>query len=152
MQNDSVSSAAPAQKRIAVDFDGTLCDEDYPCIGQPKQGAKPMLALLRRFGFEIVIWSCRTSLWDHERYGHDPALPVMERPTVKAMRDWLEENGIEYDQIDDGSRGKPAALAYVDNAGIRFDSNWPEIALFLLSQQIGAKARELPEFEELAAA
>jgi hypothetical protein len=45
---------------IAVDFDGTLCEDEYPGIGAPNV---PLLALLKDEainGAKIILWTCRT--------------------------------------------------------------------------------------------
>lgn len=113
---------------ICVDFDGTLCDIAFPDIGAPKAGGKEALALFRRLGYRVVIWTCRTCHFHYEIFGGDPAQPTLERTKVKAMIAWLDLHGFEYDEIDDGSRGKPFAEFYIDDKGIRFDNNWAMIA------------------------
>jgi len=123
-----------APKRIAVDFDGTLCDMAFPEIGAPKVGAVEAMKVLRALGFKIIIWSCRCCHWDYDVYGGDPKQPVMERDKVQDMIAWLEAHGIEYDEIDDGSRGKPSADYYIDDKGIRFEDNWMNIAAFIMSR------------------
>jgi hypothetical protein len=117
-------------RRIALDFDGTVCDHDFPRIGAPKAGVKDAIERLKALGFYILIWSCRTSGWDYSIFGGDPAQHTLERPHVKAMAEWLKDNGIPYDEIDDGSRGKPLAEIYVDDKAWRFDhtTNWFTIA------------------------
>ena len=102
--------AAPSvPKRIAVDFDGTLCDMVFPEIGAIKKDAREALTLFKTLGFKIIIWSCRTCHWDYDIYGGDRNQPTLERDRVKAMAEWLDANGIPYDEIDDGSKGKPGA-------------------------------------------
>lgn len=126
--------SAVAPKRIAVDFDGTLCDMAFPEIGPVKYGAKEALTMFRALGFRVVIWSCRTCHWDYDVYGGNPSEPTLQRERVKAMIAWLDENGIPYDEVDDGSKGKPGADYYIDDKGIRFSDNWVEIATFVLAQ------------------
>ena len=122
---------APAPKRIAVDFDGTLCDMAFPEIGAIKKDAREALTLFKTLGFKIIIWSCRTCHWDYEIYGGDREQPTLERDRVKAMAEWLDANAIPYDEIDDGSKGKPGADLYVDDKGYRFTDNWEEIMTFV---------------------
>lgn len=126
-----------APKRIAVDFDGTLCDFAFPNIGPMKTGAKQALATFRKLGYRVIIWSCRACHWDYDVYGGDPAQPVMERSNVKAMKQWLDDNGIEYDEIDDGSRGKPLADFYIDDKAVRLDNNtnWADIMAAVVLMQ-----------------
>lgn len=48
------------EKRIiAVDFDGTLCADEYPGIGAPNL---PLIAYLKRLkaeGCQLILWTCR---------------------------------------------------------------------------------------------
>lgn len=122
---------------IAVDFDGTLCDFAYPGIGRVKEGAKEALALFRRLGYRVIIYSCRTCHWHYEIFGTDPTIPTLSRPEALAMKAFLDAEGIEYDLIDDGSKGKPLADFYIDDKGIRFQDNWAYIAsvIEVLTQQ-----------------
>jgi hypothetical protein len=41
---------------------------------------------------------------------------------------FLEEHKIPYDEIDDGTKGKPLADYYIDDKAIRFTDNWVGIA------------------------
>lgn len=119
-------------KRIAVDFDGTICYQKFPNIGAPKPGVREALAAIRRMGYKVIIWTCRACHWDYDVYGGDPNQPVLDRQIVKDMIAWLDQNGIEYDEIDDGSRGKPSADYYIDDKAIHFDDNWTDIAVQIL--------------------
>ncbi len=120
----------PMQKIIAIDFDGTMCDHQFPSIGPAKPGLKDAIDRLRSLGFYILIWTCRTCHFNYNVFGGDPTIHTFERPAVKAMIEWLKENEIQYDEVDDGSRGKPLADFYVDDKAIRFDenTNWFSIA------------------------
>jgi Zn ribbon nucleic-acid-binding protein len=90
------------QPAICVDFDGTLCEHEFPGIGAPKAGAKEALAMFRRLGYHVMIWSCRTCGYFTEEFGGGEA---MQRDRVKEMVDWLNAHGFEYDSIDDGTKG-----------------------------------------------
>jgi hypothetical protein len=117
-----------------VDFDDTLCDGAYPAIGKVKPGAKEALSLFRKLGYRVIIWSCRCCHWDYNIYGGDPEQPVPERKHVIEMVTWLDANGIEYDEVDDGSKGKPSVDFYIDDKAIRFENNWDEIMGFVLAR------------------
>jgi hypothetical protein len=126
---------------IAVDFDGTCCDMEFPLIGAPKKGVKEALTRFRELGYQIMIWSCRTSHFNYDVFGGDPRQSTMERDRVKDMIAWLNLHGIPYDEVDDGSRGKPGADFYIDDKGIRFDesqgNNWATITQFVESRTKG---------------
>ena len=46
-------------KIIAVDFDGTLCEYNWPDIGEPNEELILYLKVLRRRGAKIILWTCR---------------------------------------------------------------------------------------------
>ena len=117
-----------APKVIVIDFDGTLCEFDFPRIGPAIDGAKEALQKFRELGYYIIIYSCRTSKWLSEQYEECDTIPVMERQRVKDMVDWLILNEIPFDCIDDGSKGKPAAEIYLDDKAYRVDHNWNYIS------------------------
>jgi hypothetical protein len=126
---------------IAVDFDGTCCNMEFPMIGAPKPGVKEALTRFRELGYQIMIWTCRTSHFNYDVFGGDPRQPTMERDRVKEMVAWLDKHEIPYDEVDDGSRGKPGADFYIDDKGIRFDEslgyNWATITQFVESRTKG---------------
>lgn len=43
----------------AVDFDGTLCRNAWPDIGEANMGLIERLILARNSGVAVVLWSCR---------------------------------------------------------------------------------------------
>ena len=44
---------------IAVDFDGTIVDDNYPLIGKPKPFAFETLKMLQKDGHRIILWTYR---------------------------------------------------------------------------------------------
>ncbi len=100
---------------IAVDFDGTIVNHEYPHIGPLKEGAEKALRAFRKAGHKIIIWTCRHS------------------ENEKAVRDFLTKENIPFDTInmpipgsDLGTR-KLYADIYIDDKGIRYSDNWDEI-------------------------
>lgn len=126
-------TVADLQPVIAVDFDGTCCDHEFPGIGKPKANLKAALTLFRTLGYKILIYTCRTCHWHYDVFGGDPKQPTLEREKVKEMIAWLGEHQIPYDEVDDGSRGKPLAAVYIDDKGMRFEDNWQEIAFWVMN-------------------
>ena len=116
---------------ITIDFDGTLVDWDYPSCGKPKDGAREALTLLRFLGYYVLIWSCRTCNWFPEVF---PPPGLTREKLISDMRQSLEVAQIPYDEIDDGTRGKPLADFYIDDKAIRFQDNWPQIAQLIAQQ------------------
>lgn len=47
-------------KIIAVDFDGTLCENSYPGIGKPRKEIINRLLEEQYKGAKIILWTCRS--------------------------------------------------------------------------------------------
>ena len=45
---------------IAVDFDGTIVDHEYPEIGKPKLFAFETLKALQEQGVQLILWTYRS--------------------------------------------------------------------------------------------
>lgn len=45
---------------IAVDFDGTLCQNEYPRIGGANMALLDHLAIRRENGDTLILWTCRS--------------------------------------------------------------------------------------------
>lgn len=83
---------------IAIDFDGTLHDGQWPGIGQPAFSAVEVMNLLKSKGHYLIIWTCRSG----------------ERLTEAV--NWLLEKGIPFDRINDH---EPEHLKEFDNSNAR---------------------------------
>lgn len=107
---------------IAVDFDGTVVEHEYPRIGTVKPGAKKALKALKKAGHKIVIWTCRQGAEE------------------RMVRTFLIDNGIPFDSVntpipgsDLGTR-KIYADLYIDDKGLRFEDNWEEIQRLIVGK------------------
>ena len=45
---------------IAVDFDGTLCEDAYPDMGMPNLYLIQILKKMRTQGKQLILWTCRS--------------------------------------------------------------------------------------------
>ncbi len=107
---------------IAVDFDGTLVDHEYPRIGALKEGGREALKAFKKAGHKIVIWTCRSGESEAE------------------VRRFLIDNGIPFDSINtpapgtDLSTRKIYADIYIDDKGMRFEDNWEEMRRLIVGK------------------
>lgn len=46
-------------KIIAVDFDGTLCENSWPEIGEPNEELIEYLRNRKKDGDKLILWTCR---------------------------------------------------------------------------------------------
>ena len=107
---------------LAIDFDGTLVDHEYPKIGALKPGAKEALLAFKKAGHKIVIWTCRAG--EEER----------------AVRQFMNDNGVPYDVLNAAAPGadlgtrKIYADVYIDDKCMRFDDNWEDLRRLIVGK------------------
>lgn len=119
---------ATKKLRICIDLDGTICDirqegQTYAEV-KVKPGAAERTRALRRAGHTIVIQTARNM----GSTGHNVGKAL--KNVGKITFDWLEKNGIEYDEI---FFGKPNADVMIDDRAFRFADNWEDITEETLS-------------------
>ena len=95
---------------FAVDFDGTLCENAWPKIGQPHHDMINWIKQLREDGHKIILWTCRTDM-----------------NLVKAIV-WCAEHGLFFDAVNDnleefkhkfgGDSRKVLADYYIDDKSL----------------------------------
>ena len=96
---------------LAVDFDGTICTENYPEIGREREGAKEIINKLYEEGYAIVINTCRSNINGTDAAG--------------MAKDFLRIRGIKYDSFNnnlnflidlyEGDCRKISADVYIDD-------------------------------------
>ncbi len=75
-------------KIIAVDFDGTIVEDNYPGIGKPKLFAFNSLKKLQEKGYRLILWTYRSG----------------ER--LEAAVDFCKKNGIEFEAVNQSYTGE----------------------------------------------
>ena len=68
---------------IAVDFDGTLCANDWPRIGAPRTAVLAYLRLRKEQGDQLILWTNRRG----------------ER--LSQAVEWCKDHGIEFDAVNE---------------------------------------------------
>ena len=117
---------------IAVDFDGTIHDGQWPGIGRPLPDAREEINALHAEGHYIIIWTCREG----------------QRQTE--MVNWLLEQDIHFDRVNDHrpdqvtaygtDARKVYAHCYVDDKNAGGMLPWKDIALWIRRQEAAYKA------------
>jgi hypothetical protein len=69
-------------KIIAVDFDGTLCENKWPEIGEPNTELINYLLEEKKMGSKIILWTCRAGL------------------ELSEAILWCDEHGLIFDSIN----------------------------------------------------
>lgn len=68
---------------IAVDFDGTLCKECYPNIGEANKELIDTLIIKKKKGDKLILWTCR------------------EGNFLEEATNWCEQQGLVFDAVND---------------------------------------------------
>lgn len=104
--------------KIAVDFDGTLCEYGFPGIGEQKTEHKLLmdtLITLKDKGHKLILW---TNRGDNDEY----------KSLTEAV-EWCREKGLEFDAINEnlpdqkklsGYSPKIMADYYIDDKALEF--------------------------------
>ena len=96
---------------LAVDFDGTLCENKYPRIGAPNRALIDSLIVARSKGDKVILWTCRAG------------------KELSAAVKWCKGLGLEFDAVNDnlpeivetfGSNNRKIfAHYYIDDRSLR---------------------------------
>lgn len=69
-------------KIIAVDFDGTMCTDEWPDIGKPNHKVLNYLKTQKERGAKLILWTCRNGA------------------NLEAAVRWCERMGITFDSVN----------------------------------------------------
>lgn len=67
----------------AIDFDGTICVDRYPDIGEPKEDVIRAVKDAKQAGIKIILWTCR------------------EGSFLDEAVEWCAKQGIIFDAVND---------------------------------------------------
>lgn len=124
---------------IAIDFDGTIVDHEYPEIGKLKKNVQRVLRRIKDDGHDIIIWTVRSKVND----------------AISKAVDALHVAGIEYTCINDDApqvkyewgwadfSRKIYADVYIDDRNLGgLPDDWEEIYSILLKHPDYTKAHK----------
>ena len=108
---------------VAVDFDGTIVDHEFPKIGKLKPHVVEVLQRLHSFGCRIIIWTCRDGVYLQE-----------------ALK-FLRTHDIPYDCVNcnipeiDFTSNKIFANYYIDDLNLGGFPGWNEVQKAVLADR-----------------
>lgn len=103
---------------VAVDFDGILCRDEFPQIGEPNYGVVSLVREIIDAGHEVVLWTGRADdrLVEAVRWCEDRGLHFC------AVNENAPSNRARYEgEYPNGTR-KVYADAYLDDKSVEFRS------------------------------
>mgnify|MGYP002682962927 CR=1 FL=1 len=95
---------------LAVDFDGTLCWNKYPEIGEERKRATYRVRRVKDLGVKVILWTCR------------------EGALLDAALAWCAERGLIFDAVNDNTEERKAL--YGNNPRkVGYDELWDDRAV-----------------------
>ena len=95
---------------VAVDFDGTLCENAFPKIGKPKHDVIETIKEYQGYGWKTILWTCR----NYE--------------SLDQAVEWCKQQGLTFDAINvnlpevqelfGGDTRKVFADVYIDDKNV----------------------------------
>jgi hypothetical protein len=119
--------------KIAVDFDGTIVEHEYPKIGKEKLFAFRTLKELEKQGARLILWTFRTG------------------KELQEAVDYCKENGIEFyaikrnypeEMMDETTGRKIDADIYIDDKNLGGFPGWSEVWQILNPYEIQERLAE----------
>jgi hypothetical protein len=119
--------------KIAVDFDGTIVEHDYPAIGKEKLFAFQTLKELEKMGARLILWTFRTG------------------KELDAAVEYCRKNGIEFYAVnknypeeifDETVSRKIDADIYIDDRNIGGFPGWSGVWQILTPYEIEQREAE----------
>lgn len=68
---------------VAVDFDGTICENAFPEIGKPRPRVIQAIKDYKRLGWKVILWTCRNKEY-----------------LTEALK-WCRKHGLEFDAVNE---------------------------------------------------
>ena len=97
-------------KIIAIDFDGTLCESQWPEIGAPKHDVIRNALKAQRDGAKLILWTCRTG------------------NLLDAAVNWCHAQGLHFDAVN-ANTPEAANLYGGESRKVLADEYWDDKAV-----------------------
>lgn len=91
---------------VAVDFDGTIVEHEFPEIGAPIPGAIETLKGFKKAGYQLILWTCRENMAD--------------RSYLTEAVEYCQKKGLTFEAINENIKGHkfehlgPSRKVYAD--------------------------------------
>jgi histidinol phosphatase-like enzyme len=108
---------------LAIDFDGVICENDYPEVGKQIPNSIPVLKKLQQIGHSLILWTCR------------------DGESLNNAIEFCKKKGLEFDAINENldfkfkTSNKIYADVYIDDRGINGIPNWIDIYKMLVNKK-----------------
>ena len=96
------------RKVIAIDFDGTLCENAWPEIGAAHEGVIALAKHERENGAALILWTCRCG------------------ELLDAAVAWCRERGLEFDAVNENLPERVAQYGGTECRKVSADEYWED--------------------------
>lgn len=120
---------------IAVDFDGTIVDHEYPKIGKEKLFAFATLKRLNQQGHKLILWTYRAG------------------PLLEEAVNYCRDNGVEFyavnesypgEKLDNKTSRKINADLFIDDRNVGGFLGWDKIWKLINGEEISQEDKIRP--------
>lgn len=98
------------RKVIAIDFDGTLCENAWPEIGQEHEDIIEFAKYEQKNGAALILWTCRCG------------------ELLDAAVEWCRARGLEFDAVN-ANIPERVALYGSESRKVSADEYWEDLGL-----------------------
>ena len=108
-----------SNKKLAIDFDGTIVEDAYPSIGKPKIFAFETLKKLQSEGYRLILWT----------YRHGKSLEeAVEKKKKNGVEFYAVNSSFEGEIFDDETQSRKIdADLFIDDRNLGGFPGWGEI-------------------------
>jgi hypothetical protein len=113
---------------IGIDFDGTVCRNEFPGVGETLPNVVSVLTKLVEKGHKLILWTCRgdQELVDAIQWFYENKIPLAAVNNNTKDTNFTSSKKIYYDiLIDDRSLGVPTF-----NDDGQQSVNWHEVYMY----------------------
>jgi len=129
---------------IAVDFDGTIVDHEYPEIGKPKLFAFDTLKALQKQGHQLILWTYRSG---------DKLKEAVEFCRKNEVEFYAVNKSYPEEVFDESISRKIIADVYIDDRNVGGFLGWSKIWELLnpglYNENLKTQLENLPKSESL---
>lgn len=108
------------RKEVFVDFDGTICKNKFPSVGEPEPHVRENIIRLIKH-VDVVIHSCRTA-----KYWGDYFIDHKSEKHELIIKEYMKEHDIPYTRIE-VEHDKPFYFKLIDDSAIKYEGNWEKV-------------------------
>ena len=96
------------RKVIAIDFDGTLCENAWPEIGQEHEDIIEFAKYEQKNGAALILWTCRCG------------------ELLDAAVEWCRARGLEFDAVNENLPERVAQYGGTESRKVLADEYWED--------------------------